>query len=163
MELYELTENELFAMLKDNLYPDLTRVADDKFSSYDCVSDEYGFYVELKCRQTHYDDLMIEKIKYDRLKNWADTMGMIPLYICSTPNGVWEFNLDVLDIKWEDRSDLPATTQFDNKERVSKVVGYLPIKRGKNLFPDYPYMFNEDELIDALMNDGYEEEYVFDE
>jgi hypothetical protein len=162
LELYQLTENELFTLLKDFHYPDLERVVDDKYSSYDCISDEYGFYVELKCRQSHYDELMIEKLKYDRLKNWADVMGMIPLYICSTPQGIWEFNLDVLDIKWEDRDDLPATTQFEDKARISKVVGYLPITQGRNLFPHYPELFSEDELLDSIMEDA-DNEYIFDE
>jgi hypothetical protein len=105
---------------------------------------------------------MIEKLKYDRLKNWADVMGMIPLYICSTPQGIWEFNLDVLDIKWEDRDDLPATTQFEDKARISKVVGYLPTTQGRNLFPHYPELFSEDELLDSIMGDA-DNEYIFDE
>ena len=154
MELYNLTELELFNMLKDEYYEDLELMDGDEYSAYDCTSDDYGIYVELKCRQSHYNELMIEKLKYDRLKKQADMMGMIPIYICSTPDGIWEFNLDTINIGWEDRSDLPATTQFNNKERVSKVVGYLPIEKGKNLFPFYPEIISEDEFIDLLMDDS---------
>jgi hypothetical protein len=81
---------------------------------------------------------MIEKLKYDRLKEQAKARGYLPIYICSTPEGIWEFNLDILKIEWAEQSNLPATTQFDNKERVNKMVGFLPVTAGKNLFPDWP-------------------------
>jgi hypothetical protein len=37
------------------------------------------------------------------------------------------------DIKWEDKSGLPATTDFANKMRVTKTVGYLNINNGEKL------------------------------
>jgi len=158
MELYQITEPELFSMLKDSYYPDLIKV-EDEFSVNDCYSDDFEIYVELKCRQTHYDTLMIEKIKYDRLKADADLMGYIPLYICSTPEGIWEFNLDVLNIKWEDRDNLPATTQFDNNEKVVKTVGYLHIKNGKSLFPGWPENIEpEDEWFTKNFDKFYAED-----
>ncbi len=137
MELYNITEKELYNILRDSYYPDLT-LAGDTYSPSDCYSDDFEIYIELKCRQTHYDSLMSEKLKYDRLKEQAKARGYLPIYICSTPEGIWEFNLDILKIEWAEQSNLPATTQFDNKERVNKMVGFLPITAGKNLFPDWP-------------------------
>lgn len=158
MELYQITELELYHMLKDSYYPDLVKVADE-FSSNDCISNDFEIYVELKCRQTHYNDLLIEKIKYDRIKEEADMQGYIPIYICSTPEGIWEFNLDVLNIKWEGRDNLPATTEFHNTERVTKTVGYLNIKNGKKLFPNWP---EDNQPEDDWFTDNFEKFYAED-
>jgi len=137
MELYNITEKELYNILRDSYYPDLT-LAGDTYSPGDCYSADFEIFIELKCRQTHYDTLMIEKLKYDRLKEQAQAKGYIPIYICSTPNGIWEFNLDVMKIEWIEQSNLPATTQFENTDRVNKLVGFLPITAGKNMFPEWP-------------------------
>jgi hypothetical protein len=60
---------------------------------------------------------------------------MAPLYINSTPEGVWSFNLDKFDdLVWTDQDNLPATTEFDNKEKVTKSVSFLPIEKGDRLF-----------------------------
>ena len=137
LELYKITEIELFNILRDSYYPDLLRT-DDTYSAGDCYSGDFEILIELKCRQTHYDKLMIEKLKYDRLKALADEMGYIPIYICSTPEGIWEFNLETTKVEWTEQGNLPATTQFDNTDKVNKTVGFLPISAGKSLFPDWP-------------------------
>jgi hypothetical protein len=143
-----MNEQELFDMLKSEYYPDLMRVSDE-YSNFDCVSEREDMYVELKCRYTHYDDLLIEKYKYDRVKEQADLTGRLPIYICSTPEGVWEFNLDTFKIKWEDKDNLPKTTEFEDIEKVVKTVGFLPISKGKRLLFD-----NDDDMSDFLMNDN---------
>ena len=56
-----LKEPELFSYLKEFYYPDL-EASDDKFSTHDCVSNAERLYIELKSRNTHYDDLIIEQI-----------------------------------------------------------------------------------------------------
>jgi hypothetical protein len=151
-----VNEQILFDMLKDEYYPDLMRIVDE-YSNFDCVSEREDMYVELKCRYTHYDDLMIEKYKYDRVKEQADLTGRIPIYICSTPEGIWEFNLDTFKIKWEDRDNLPKTTEFEDTEKVVKTVGYLPISEGKQLFSN-----DFDEMVEFAMNDSdLEDPYVF--
>lgn len=128
-----MKEEELFGLLKKRLFPDLKKF-DDKFSNADCVSDEDRFYIELKCRRSHYEELMIEEYKYDRLVNVAMDMDYSPIYVNSTPWGVWAFNLGTLLPRWENRAGLPATTDFDNTKKVIKSVGYLNIKDGIRLW-----------------------------
>jgi len=149
----EMNEVMLFDMLQDEYYPDLVMMSND-FSNFDCVSEREDIFVELKCRKTHYDNLMIEKYKYDNIKAQADMTGKIAIYICSTPEGIWEFNLDTFKISWEDRADLPATTEFDNQTRIVKRVGYLPISKGKRLFPYYPAFGSYDEMYDDGSSDS---------
>jgi hypothetical protein len=109
--------------------------AENEYSTFDCTSEILNAYIELKCRHTHYSTLLIEKSKYDRLIDEARSKLMAPLYINSTPEGVWSFNLDKFDdLVWTDQDNLPATTEFDNKEKVTKSVSFLPIEKGDRLF-----------------------------
>lgn len=127
-----LKEPELFSYLKEFYYPDL-RMSDDQFSKHDCISDEHKLYIELKSRNTHYDDLIIEKIKYDAIFQMALALKHLPYYINSTPEGVWAFDLTAVDEPvWEDRW-LPQNTEFSARGNKTKVVGYLNIKDGKEL------------------------------
>lgn len=135
-----LSEKTLFLRLKETLIPDLEKV-EDEYSAFDCVSKRYNAYIELKCRRTHYKTLMIEHLKYERILKEAKENKMMPVYINSTPNGVWSFNLEDLDIQWAEQMHLPATTEFENKQKITKVVGFLPLEKGKQLLDEYykPY------------------------
>lgn len=128
-----INEEELFTLLQKRLFPDLEKFL-PTFHNADCVTTEDKLYIELKCRRKHYDELMIEEYKYDRLVNLAMDLDYNPVYINSTPKGVWGFNLGYLLPHWEDRDDLPATTDFENTTRVTKSVGYLHIKDGIKLW-----------------------------
>lgn len=128
-----MSEEELFDQLTE-LIPDLKK-AENEYSTFDCTSEILNAYIELKCRHTHYSTLLIEKSKYDRLIDEARSKLMAPLYINSTPEGVWSFNLNKFDdLVWTDQDNLPATTEFDNKEKVTKLVSFLPVEKGDRLF-----------------------------
>jgi len=118
----QMNEDNLYDFLY-NWYKDLIR-PEDQYSVWDCYSESRNIYMELKCRRTHYDKLLIEKSKYDRLNKAAEARGMLPVYICSTPRGIWGFSLPKYEISWEDR-EMPATTDFDNQRTITKTVGYL--------------------------------------
>jgi hypothetical protein len=151
-----LNEQELYELLRDNLYTDLVRVTNDEYSANDCWSQEHGVYIELKCRRTHYDTLMIEKLKHDRLVGEANKIGMLPLYICSTPEGIYEFNLDLVPIKWEEMDNLPATTDFNNQERVTKTIAMLPLDLATPILVWYPEYSSEYEFINEKLSADYE-------
>jgi len=114
------TERELFNYLKE-IMPDL-RKSKDQFSSWDCSSKLFKARIELKCRRKHYEELLLEKIKYDKLIKYNN-----PLYINSTPKGVYLWKLKEQSIQWSERP-LPKTTDFDNNKEINKEVGYLKIK-----------------------------------
>ncbi|CAB4154230.1 hypothetical protein UFOVP637_52, partial [uncultured Caudovirales phage] len=61
-----MSELELFEILRKNLLPDLKK-SDKQFSRFDCESSAAKLHIELKCRRTHYDDLLIEKKKFDAI------------------------------------------------------------------------------------------------
>jgi len=128
-----LTEQALFDLLQKRIAKDLRKV-DDEFSNYDCISDESTAYIELKCRKTHYNYLMIERYKYDKLVEQAQEFNYNPIYINSTPKGVWAFNLNYVQPLWYMQDNLPKTTDFENNEKVTKEVGYLNVEGGVKLW-----------------------------
>lgn len=120
-------EAELFDFLKRNTYPDLVK-AKDPVSRWDCYSPKTRHRIELKCRRTHYDTLLIERKKHQALMDISEANFNIPIYICSTPVGVYAFNLLRISPDWEINRRNPATTEFANGNRVEKEVAYLNIK-----------------------------------
>ncbi len=125
-------EQEFFDKLKA-VIPDLVK-SDNKFSTNDCTSEQLGAYIELKCRMTYYDTLLIEYSKYARLLEEASTKRLVPAYFNATPKGAWGFNLLTMDVEFAEQKNLPATTDFENKDKVTKIVGYLPIEKGFKLW-----------------------------
>lgn len=127
-----LTEPELFHYLKEFYYPDL-EMSTDKHSKHDCISEVSALYIELKSRNKHYDDLLIEKMKYDAIVEAATNINYKPYYINSTPNGIWSFNISAMPQPvWEERW-LPQNTEFSARGNKTKVVGYLHINEGVKL------------------------------
>lgn len=127
-----LNEFELFSYLKEFHYPDLEK-SQSKFANFDCLSKDQKLYIELKSRNTHYDDLIIEKMKYDAILQAAEFLGYKPRYINCTPVGIWSFDLlKIKDIDWQDKW-LPMNTEFASRGNKTKVVGYLHINNGEKL------------------------------
>jgi len=127
-----MKEVELFDYLKTFLYPDLEKSI-GIFDSFDCISRQAGHYIELKCRATHYDTLLIEEMKYRKLITQSAERDLIPFYINSTPLGVFSFDLmDLAEPIWEVKY-LPATTQFGRSGKVDKLIGYLPVEEAVQL------------------------------
>jgi hypothetical protein len=127
-----MKEQELFDYLKADLYSDLIK-SPGIFDSFDCISEAAGHYIELKCRHTHYPTLLIEEMKYRKLITQAAERDLIPFYINSTPLGFFSFDLmDVPEPEWVSHW-MPATTEFARSNKVSKLVGYLPIEEAVRL------------------------------
>jgi len=119
-----MNEIILFDFLKLNLYPDLER-APGIYDAFDCHSQKAGHFIELKCRQTHYSTLLIEQMKYRKLIEQAYHRDLLPFYINSTPLGIYSFDLTEIDEPYWFVRDMPATTEFENINKVEKIVGYL--------------------------------------
>ena len=126
--MIELKEPELLDYLKEFYYPDLEK--SEEFDNWDCISLEAKMFIELKSRKTHYPDLLIEESKYQGLIMAAGIRSLTPWYINATPNGIWGFNLtEIPQPKWETKW-LPITTEFENKNKRSKLVGFLKLEDG---------------------------------
>ena len=85
-------------------------------------------YIELKCRRTHYDRLLIEKKKWDYLADIRARTGAKTLYINATPQGIYQFDLGALiEPEWVLKS-LPITTDFNNKAHSERLCGFFDIR-----------------------------------
>jgi len=118
-------EEDLFNYLLKTVYPDLVK-SRRQFSKWDCYSPSTTHRIELKCRGTHYNTLIIEKIKYDALILKARDNFDIPIYINSTPKGIYRFNLFNINPVWQTRY-LKKTTTFSNNNKVPKEIALLPV------------------------------------
>lgn len=120
-----MIEEELFEFLKENYYPDLVK-AKSQMSKWDCYSPEKYHRIELKCRKTHYEELMIEKKKYDSMIDKCDDNLDIPYYINSTPEGVYRWNLYKVEPIWFVKK-IKATTEFANSNLIDKEIAMLEV------------------------------------
>jgi hypothetical protein len=102
-------------------------------SRWDCYSPTSGHRIELKCRKRHYPTLLLEKKKYDAMIEECEKHLDIPIYINSTPEGVFSFNLHKIYPTFEINNKNPATTQFYNTQRIEKEVTYLEINQALKL------------------------------
>lgn len=127
---WKAKETALFDHLKSSYIDDLNWSKDD-YSHHDCYSVSYNCDIELKCRNTHYDDLVIEKYKYDKLLARAEKYSTIPVYICQTPNGIYGFNLSTIEEPNWFMKGMPKTSHFSERQFIDKEVGMLHIDLAK--------------------------------
>jgi hypothetical protein len=124
-----MKEQELFDWLKAEKFPDLVH-SPEVYDGFDCISESAKLFIELKCRRTHYPELLIEKMKYDFLLEESANLGLSPWYVNSTPDGIWAFALlDLKEIEWNEKW-LPSTTEFANKNNKMKMVGFIHVDQG---------------------------------
>jgi len=108
----------------------------DKFSRYDAFDENTGVMLEIKCRKKYYDDTLIEKMKYDWNKQYAEENKLEFIYAVSMPcpegHNIYLFdpiNLEKeedYDFKWHTKK-LPENTEFRGSNWIDKEVGYLHV------------------------------------
>jgi hypothetical protein len=124
-------ESDLFEWLSENYYNLLVDTSKN-FSKSDCYDIETKNRIELKCRATHYEKLIIEKPKYEYLIKESKKFADVPIYINSTPKGIYLFNLNDLKLEWF-KKPLPKTTEFKNNNYISKEIATININKSKQL------------------------------
>jgi len=125
-----MTEQGLFDYIKETYLEDLQK-SEHTYEYIDATSNGYRLTIELKCRHTHYDELILEKDKYESLMQQANALGFTPFYINSTPQGIYAFNLRKITVTWKTKR-LPSST-VDNGPAVDKEVALLHIDKAVKL------------------------------
>jgi len=130
-----MNESDLIKLLNTNEEYNFVPM-DDKFSRYDAFDTENGVMLEIKCRNKHYDDTLIEKLKYDWNKEYAKDNDLEFIYAVSMPtkegHKIYLFDPinmekdDEYDFKWHTKK-LPANTEFRGSNWIDKEVGYLHV------------------------------------
>ena len=125
-----MTEQGLFDYIKATYLEDLEK-SEHEYEYIDATSNGYRLTIELKCRHTHYDELILEKDKYESLMDRANHLGFTPFYINSTPNGIYAFNLRKITVTWTTKR-LPSNT-MDNGLAIDKEIALLHIDKAVKL------------------------------
>ena len=124
-------EAELFNYIKGRYLEDLVK-SEHPYEYHDCTSTLYRLHIELKCRHKHYQDLIIEKDKYEALVQQAERLGFTPFYVNATPKGIYAFNLRKITVKWVTKK-LPSESKCQDQELVDKTVALLPVGQAVQL------------------------------
>ena len=90
-------------------------------------------YIELKCRRTHYPTLLIEKKKWDYLAEIRARTGAKTLYINSTPQGIYQWDLGAITPPQWRLMAMPDKTDFAGSKTIEKLVGFLDIRHSELL------------------------------
>ena len=139
MITHELNTDELVNLLVDNLYEDGQVI-------------DAGDYRELRSNEsmahafvwtTPHTVVGLTKDRYDNLIEKASTFT--PLVIVGTPEGIYEFNMDIQKVEWEPYSD---------GESPDILVTDLALSTGKHILPFYPEFPSEEDYLDSLMGDA---------
>ena len=127
-----MNESILSNYLKENYFPDLER-STGRYDKWDCYSPSTKTRIELKCRRKHYPNLILEKIKYvDMVKRYVEEDEK-PIYINSTPNGIYAFDLRNIKPNWITDKRLPHETNFERITPIEKTYTLLNIEEGKKI------------------------------
>ncbi|CAB4159717.1 hypothetical protein UFOVP720_16 [uncultured Caudovirales phage] len=125
-----MTEQALFDYIKETYLEDLEK-STHTYEYTDATSAGYRLTLELKCRHTHYDELILEKDKYESLVALAESLGFTPFYINSTPKGIYAFNLRKIKVNWTIKR-LPSNT-VEKGPVIDKEVALLHIDKAVKL------------------------------
>lgn len=137
---YELNTDELVNMLVDHLYEDAKLEEREGYISLHSPSTMSYAYIWT----TPHTIVGVDKDRYNRLLAEASVDSYTPLIIVGTPEGVYEFNMDILKVEWEPYSD---------GDKPDIMVTDLALSTGKHILPFYPDFASEEDYLDTLMSD----------
>ena len=105
----------------------------DQFNSYDAFDNNY--IVEIKNRRANHKDPFLEVNKTVINMKKAKQLKKDYLYIQADGTGVYVFNISKLDLDTIPKRfyNVPATTDFDNNERVDKEFWVLKKQYAKKI------------------------------
>lgn len=115
---------------------------ESKFDKVDVFWEKYDkkYVGEIKYRDNYpssglcvvEEGAVLEKIKYDELMKYKDLSGLTPYYIMIFNNNemyLWDVS-ELKEIEFKVENRYPKTTKGSNKEKVAKIVTYLPLESG---------------------------------
>lgn len=132
----KLSQQKLYELLRDNMYEDMVPY---KYAPEGLYSSHSNDVLALLVTYAgHHTEFTISRETYDYWMEHAAKEGLTPLFICSTPLGIWQFNLDTI--------------------KVEMLVGVVSLKldKGVPILPWFPEYSSEAEWV-ASVEDAYVE------
>ncbi len=142
MITYDLNAEDVANLIKAHLCEDLevTEVGD-----YTLIrSDSDKFYGMVKTYEV--GPIILTGEDHGKITMGASAYDYTSLFIAATPEGVFQFNLSLLRLEFEDYTDPEAGTDIK--------VAELDESNGTQILEWYPEFASEDDYIDALMSNG---------
>lgn len=115
---------------------------ESKYDKVDVLWEKYDtkYVGEIKYRDNYpssglcvvSEGAVLEKTKYDELMKYKDLSGFTPFYVMIFNNNemyLWDVS-ELKEIEWKIENRYPRTTKGSRKEKVAKVVTYLPLSLG---------------------------------
>ena len=130
--IHDLASTYIISYLNDLAHTNLT-LTDEQFAHYD--AEDKNYLVEIKIRNAHYDDCLVEYEKYAKNMENAFFADKMFLYVVATNTHIYVFNMSNLkksgyDFKWTTK-ELPKNTHFGGKEtKKDKIIGYVRADQG---------------------------------
>ena len=142
MITYNLNTEDVANLIKAHLCDDLQITNLDGYSVISSDSDKlYGYVIAFTEGQA-----VINKEDYDTIISKANDSESTPLFIAVTPDGVFQYDLSLLKLEFENYADHSAGIDVD--------VADLNVSNGVQILEWYPEFASEDEYVDALMSGG---------
>lgn len=134
---------------EDKIYKIYYTSKGDDYTGYDILLHIYtngeitsSNIIEIKVRDTHFTDLILEQKKYDKLKilkqreeeNGIENVNIY--YLNFTPKGTYMYNLTKMDIEWF--GQYFPDNSVNTKKEIYKTITFLHTNDGI----DIPYIFD---------------------
>lgn len=142
MITHELNHEEIASLLQEHKYS-LSEIQDHLDHSV-IISREDSVYAYIFTVPSNL--IVLPKQDYTFLLEGAKGIGLTPMIIVGTPAGVYEFNLELLDLKWEQYTSDDGS--FNDE------VAEIKLSAGIRILDWYPDFSNEEEYLDSLMGDA---------
>lgn len=142
MITYDLNAEDVSNLIKAHLCADL-EIATEK--GYALVrSDSDKFFGMVKAYD--FGPVVLTGEDHKLITMGATSYDYTSVFIAVTPEGVYNFNLSLLRLEFEDYADTDAGKDIK--------VAELDVSNGTQILEWYPEFASEDEYIDALMSNG---------
>lgn len=149
MITYDLSLDELTNLLLDSKYEDGD--VDTRMDGYASLRSPSAMAHALVWTQPN-SIIGFDINRYEELMSKAAPSGYTPLFIVGTPDGIFEFNMDIIKPQFELYSD---------GDKPDVLVADIPITKGKRILEFWPEFASEEDYLDSLMSDA--EPSIWDE
>lgn len=142
MITHQLNHEEIASLLEERKYS-LSEIEDYEDHSILINRDDSVYAYVVSVPSTY---IVLPKRAYDSIMGGAKGLDYAPIFIVGTSDGIYQFNLELLNLKWERYTSDDGS--FDDN------VAELHISAGTRILDWYPDFASEEEYLDSLMSDA---------
>jgi len=142
MITYELNAEDVANLIKAHLCEDLSIAVEKDYTLIRSDSDKFFGMV----RTIPIGPVVLSGEDHKKITMGATSYDYTSVFVAVTPEGVFQFNLSLLRLEFENYVDHSAGIDTD--------VAELDVSNGNQILEWYPEFASEDDYVDALMSNG---------